>query len=71
MNIDQHIDARQSRRMAAQDRYLTRLEKREAAASKMIGELSSGKCYVWPQGGKYREGNRADLIDFLIRNKYA
>lgn len=71
MNIDQLIDARQSRRMAAQDRYLTRLEKREAAASKMIGELSSGKCYVWPQGGKYREGNRADLIDFLIRNKYA
>jgi hypothetical protein len=71
MNIDQQLNSTQGRRMAAQDRYLTRLEKREAAASKMIGELSSGKCYVWPQGGKYREGNRADLIDFLIRNKYA
>lgn len=71
MNIDQQLNAKQSRRMAAQDRYLTNLAKREAAASRMIGELASGKCYVWPVGGKYREGNWADLVDFLIRNKYA
>jgi hypothetical protein len=71
MSIDRQLEARQSRRMAAQDRYLTRIEKRETAAAQMIGELSSGKCYVFPVGGKYREGNRADLIDFLIRNKYA
>jgi len=71
MNIDRQLEARQSRRMAAQDRYLTRIEKREAAAAQMIGELSSGKCYVFPVGDKYREGNRADLIEFLIRNKYA
>lgn len=71
MNIDQQLDARQSRRMASQDRFLSRMEKREAAAEKMIGELNSGKCYVFPVGGKYREGTRDELIGFLIRNKYA
>ena len=71
MHIDQQLNATQSRRMAAQDRYLSRIDRREAAAAAMIGELSSGKCYVWPVGGKYREGNRADLISFLVRNNYA
>lgn len=71
MNIDQQLNASQSRRMAAQDRHLARMEKREAAAEKMIGELASGKCYVFPIGGKYREGDRYDLIAYLIRNKYA
>jgi hypothetical protein len=71
MNIDQQLNARQSRRMASNDRYLARLERREVAAEQMIGELSSGKCYVWPQGGKYREGTRSELVQFLIRNNYA
>lgn len=71
MNIDQQLNATQSRRMAAQDRYLTSLDRREAVAASMIGELASGKCYVWPVGGKYREGSRADLISFLVRNNYA
>lgn len=71
MNIDQQLSATQSRRMAAQNRYLARVEQREAKAEQMVGELNSGKCYVWPVGGKYREGTRADLVGFLIRNKYA
>lgn len=71
MNIDQRLDASQARRMASDARYLARIEKRESAADKMIGELNSGKCYVFPVGGKYREGSRADLIAFLIRNNYA
>lgn len=71
MDIHQQLDARQARRMAAEDRYLSRIEKREAAANQMIGELNSGKLYVYPVGGKYREGTRADLIAFLIRNNYA
>jgi hypothetical protein len=71
MNIDQQLNATQARRMASNDRYLARLERREVAAEQMIGELSSGKCYVWPQGGKYREGSRSELISFLIRNNYA
>ncbi len=71
MNIDQQLNATQARRMASNDRYLARLERREAEAEKMIGELASGKYYVWPQGGKYREGTRYELVQFLIRNKYA
>lgn len=71
MNTYQQLEARQARRMASEDRYLARIEKREAEAEKMIGELSSGKCYVFPVGGKYREGTRLELVSFLIRNNYA
>lgn len=74
MNTEQHLEARQSRRLAAQDRYLGRLERREAEAETMIGELCrEGRpiFYVWPVGGKYREGTPSDLIRFLIRNNYA
>lgn len=71
MHAYQQLEARQARRMAAEDRFLARIEKREAEAEKMIGELSSGKFYVFPIGGKYREGTRSELIGFLIRNNYA
>lgn len=68
---EQQLEAKQARRMAAQDRYLARIERRESEAEKMIGELVSGKLYVYPVGGKYREGTRSELIAFLIRNNYA
>ncbi|MCB5201692.1 hypothetical protein LH464_04265 [Neorhizobium sp. T786] len=70
-NVERQLEARQSRRMHAEDRFLNRIEKREAAAEAMIGELNSGKLYVSPVGGKYREGTRADLIAFLLRSNYA
>ena len=70
MNIDQQLDARQARRQAAHARAEKRLERREAAAAAMIGELADGRCYVWPVRGQYREGDRADLIAFLLRNRY-
>jgi hypothetical protein len=69
-SIDQQIEARHARRMAADDRHLTRLERRETMAAHMIGELASGKLYVYPVGGRYREGTRGELIEFLIRNRY-
>lgn len=69
--LDRIDNARQARRMAAEDRYLARLEKQEAAADMMIGELASGKYYVWPAGGKYRESaSKYELVTFLIRNRY-
>lgn len=71
MTLEQQLEASQNRRLANEHRYLVRLEKREAAAEQMIGELNSGKLYVFPVGGKYREGTRGDLIAFLIRNNYA
>lgn len=70
-NIERHMDARQARRMAAETRYLTKLDRQTNAADQMIGELSSGKYYVYPVGGKYRESDsHAELVDFLIRNHY-
>ena len=72
--IEQQLDGRMRRRMASDNRFLARIEKREAAADAMIGELcKDGKqaFYVYPVGGKYREGTRSELIAFLIRNNYA
>ncbi|AKF13611.1 hypothetical protein PHIN3_348 [Sinorhizobium phage phiN3] len=48
-------------------------EKLEARAEQMIGELCRDGCpvyYVMPAGGRYREGARVELVDFLIRNNY-
>ena len=74
MNIERQLDANQSRRMKAEDRYLGRLERREGEAAKMIGELChEGRAvyYVYPVGGRYREGSQSELISFLLRNNYA
>jgi hypothetical protein len=74
MNLYQQLEANHNRRMAAESRFIDRLEKREAKAEKMIGTLiRNGKevFYVWPEGGKYREGTEGELTAFLIRNKYA
>ncbi|TAN57141.1 MAG: hypothetical protein EPN20_17570 [Magnetospirillum sp.] len=69
---DNH-EANHNRRMANEARYLDRQERLERLALPMIGELCrSGKpvLYVWPEGGKYREGTQTELVDFLIRNHY-
>ena len=70
MNLDQQSNAREARRIACEDRVHARAVAREDKADAMVGELSSGKCYVWPVGGKYREGTRFDLVQFLVRNNY-
>ena len=41
-----------------------------------LAALSQGiptpeELYVYPVGGRYREGTRSELIEFLIRNCYA
>lgn len=74
MDDHKQLEARQGRRMKAEARFPERTEKREQAAEQMIGELCrDGKTvyYVWPQGGKYREGSVSELIAFLLRNNYA
>jgi hypothetical protein len=74
MTIERQLDANQSRRMKAQDRYLGRLELREIDAATMVGELCrEGRIihYVYPVGGRYREGSEGELVNFLIRNNYA
>jgi hypothetical protein len=60
-------------RMVTENRYCARFERLFDKADAMIGELCrDGRTvfYVFPVGGKYREGDRAGLINFLIRNKY-
>lgn len=71
--IETQLVARQSRRLASEDRFLDRIERRETAAHAMIGELcKEGRIvyYVYPVGGRYREGTQAELVSFLVRNNY-
>lgn len=73
-NFERNLEAKQTRRMKAQDRFLSREEKREASAEKMIGELCrKGETvyYVFPVGGKYKESSSFfELVDYLKRNRY-
>lgn len=64
------LETRQLRRMRAEDKFLAAIDRKEEKAEAMIGELNSGKLYIFPVGGKYREGTRGDLVRFLIRNHY-
>ena len=72
-NFERNLDAKQSRRMHAEDRFLDKIERLTKKAETMIGEICrEGRAvfYVFPVGGKYREGSFCELVDFLIRNKY-
>lgn len=71
MTDEERSDARVAAMHRRDEATYAKLEKREAIAYQMIGELASGKCYVYPVGGTYREGTRIDLVAFLLRNNYA
>ena len=70
MNTETQLNALQSRRMKNEDKALARAERQDAAVDRMIGQLSSGKFYIFPVGGKYREGDKFELTQFLVRNNY-
>ena len=58
-------------RVSSQNRQHDRLERLEAKAEPMVGELASGRFYCYPPGGRYFEsGSRQAVLDYLIRNKY-
>jgi len=73
-NIDNLLDGRDKARGRAEERMVTRLDRLEAKAEKLIGELCrEGKpvFYVTTRTGKTREATaRYELVDFLIRNQY-
>jgi hypothetical protein len=78
-DFDRYFEARHSRRLASEDRYLTRVEKREAEADALIGELERGGRTVYyinqidRRGrftGKIIEGPYYKLVEYLIRNRY-
>lgn len=81
--MDKHerlMEARMARRLAAEDRFLTRLEKRERAAEPLIGELSRNGETVYyinvrskdgKPTGKIREfADHGSALVFLLRNNY-
>ncbi|WP_234053662.1 MULTISPECIES: hypothetical protein [unclassified Xanthobacter] len=87
MNHDQRIEmqfeARDLRRLKAEDRYLSRLEMREAAAEPLVGELCRDGLIIpyinvrnakGVPTGKTREfpgpTGFGQAISFLIRNNY-
>lgn len=76
---DARLDARHTRRLATEDRFLGRMELKEAAAERLIGELTRDGCAVYyinkldrsgRPTGQIHEGTPGALIDYLIRNKY-
>lgn len=74
MDIHQQLNIRHNRTLSNEDKFVGRMAKRWEAAEAMIGKLvRDGKevLYVWPVGGRYREGLQGDLVNFLIRNNYA
>lgn len=72
--IDQALNARQARRMAAEHRHLCRLEALEKKAEPMIGELCRDGVpvfYCWPTGGRYFESrSHSAVVDYLVRNRH-
>ena len=73
MTDDERMDARDRARCRAEAKAVDRLDRQLDAADRLIGELCrNGQpvLYVWPAGGKYREGKRLELISHLIRNRY-
>lgn len=76
-NYQANMDARDARRGKAQDRFLTRLEKRETEAEALVGHLNSGKFYINVRNargqmtGATREfTSEYEAIAFLLRNNY-
>ena len=70
---DERADGRMLRRFKAEERAIDKMDRQFEAADEMIGELCrNGQpvFYVYPAGGKYREGTRFELTQFLIRNRY-
>lgn len=74
MQTEAMLDARIARRQAAEHRHLVRLEKLEALAAPMVGELCrEGRTvyYCYPAGGRYFESpSESAVIDYLIRNRW-
>lgn len=73
MSEEHRFEARDRARWKADDKAYARLCKRMDKAEGMIGELCrDGRkvFYVFPVGGKYREGAPAELTRYLIRNRF-
>ncbi len=73
------LNAKSNRRVAAEDRYMDRIEKKEAAAENLIGEINrDGKMVSYinqidrkgRMTGNTIEGSKLELVRYCIRNHY-
>jgi hypothetical protein len=73
------LNAKSNRRVAAEDRYMDRIEKKEAAAETLIGQINkNGKMVSYINQidrsgrftGKTIEGSKLELVRYCIRNHY-
>lgn len=80
---EQMLEARDRRRGAAQDRFLTRLEKRERKAESLVGELCRDGLTIHYINERSKSGRLTghtreftgptgygSAISFLLRNRY-
>lgn len=68
-DFERNLEAKLSRRDKADDRYLAKIERKSQIADTMIGMLMrDGKevYYIFPVGGKYREGTETELWSYLV-----
>lgn len=77
--MEKMLAGKMSRRIAAEDRYMDRIEKKEAAAETLIGEINkNGKTVSYINQidrsgrftGKTIEGSKMELVRYCIRNNY-
>lgn len=77
--MEKMLAGKMNRRIAAEDRYINRIEKKEAAAETLIGEINkNGKTVSYINQidrsgrftGKTIEGSRIELVQYCIRNNY-
>jgi hypothetical protein len=77
--MEKMIAGKMSRRIAAEDRHMVRIEKKEAAAETLIGEINrNGKTVSYINQidrsgrftGKTIEGSKIELVEYCIRNNY-
>lgn len=67
------LAGREIRRYKVEAKHFDKLDRQMTKADTMIGQLMrDGKTvfYVHPNGGRYKEGTRHDLINYLIRNRW-
>lgn len=73
------LEARNSRRLAREDRFLSRAERRESEAEKLVGELCRDGVTVYYVNlldrrgratGKIRTGSQFELVQYCLRNNY-
>lgn len=77
--MEKMLTGKMNRRIAVEDRYMDRIEKKEAAAETLIGEINkNGKTVSYINQidrsgrftGKTIEGSKMELVRYCIRNNY-